>query len=161
MGFWDKLKTIVGGDGGGSVPPPGDDLARRVEAIVVCRMTKKEAFEAIVVADEAISDPAERTVKGIAAACAVVARLHDDGSMAPLGYVRTKLADGNWLYHPRGYAVASYGAAAASSTRSATSRPAAAAQAPAPSAAARPVQQGARPQAPPRPRDPYAAPDGI
>ena len=110
MGFWDKLKGMVGGGGDGDgAPPPDSDVARRVEAVVVRRVTRKEAFEAIVVADEVVSDPAERTVKGIAAACAVVARLHEEGRLAPLGYTRTKLNDGNWLYHPAGHDVASYG----------------------------------------------------
>src|SRR5262245_43834833 len=112
--FWDKLKTWIGGgsggDGGdGGEPPEKSDLARRVEAIVVRRMTRKEAFEAIAVADEALSDPADRTIKNIAEASAVVAALFDEDRFEPLGYTRTKLAGGNWLYHPKGYDPATYG----------------------------------------------------
>ena len=167
MGFWDKLKTMMGGEGEPpDATPPDAALARRVEAIVVRRMTKKEPFEAIVVADEAVADPAERTVKGIAAACAVVLRLHDEGRFTALGYVRTKLTDGNWLYHPRGYDVAAYGAALSavpspgllrSPTAPLPRRPPPARRSGAASAAA-----PARAPAAAKPRvNPYAAADGI
>jgi hypothetical protein len=155
-GFWDKLKGMIGGgDGDGGAPPPDSDLARRVEAIVVRRMTRKEAFEAIVIADEAIADPAERTVKAIADACAVVVRLYDEGRFATLGYVRTKLADGNWLYHPAGYDARSYGHAPAIQRPSAPQ--------PGPQAGARgaPVPASAPAPAAAKPKNPYAAPEGI
>src|SRR5262249_50212618 len=111
--FWDKLKSfIVGGggsDGGEPPAPPESELARRVEAIVVRRMTRKEAFEAIEIADEAATDPGDRTIKGIAEASAIVSRLHDEGRFEPLGYARTKLASGNWLYHPKGHDLSKQG----------------------------------------------------
>jgi retron-type reverse transcriptase len=150
MGFWDKVKSLVGGgpDDGG---PAGSDLARRVEAIVVRRMTQKEAFEAIAVADEAVRDPIERTVQNLHEASAVVARLHDEGRFDPLGYTRTKRADGNWLYHPKGYDPATYGAAPPAQRAPAAATPAKA-QAPQASAApAKPAQKA---------KDPYAA-EGI
>jgi RNA-directed DNA polymerase len=159
MGFWDKLKTIVGGDGSG--PPPESDLARRVEALVVQRITRKEAFEAISIADEAVSDPAERTVKGIADACAVVVRLHDDGRLQPFGYARTLLADGNWLYHPAGYDLASHGSPAAAQARSARQAPASAPAAGAAPAAAPAGAPGAKPAPAAKARDPYAPAEGI
>jgi RNA-directed DNA polymerase len=160
-GFWDKLKAMLGG-GSGEAAPPESAVARRVEAIVVRRMTMKEAFEAIVVADEAVTDPAERTVKGIAAACAVVAYLYDDGRFSSVGYVRTKLADGNWLYHPAGYDVASYGASTGSGSRRppppAPARTQTGTAPPAPATSTRPPATAA----PARKQvNPYAAADGI
>jgi retron-type reverse transcriptase len=159
MGFWDKLKGMVGGDGGDGAPPPDGDLARRVEAVVVRCVTRKEAFEAIGIADEVVKDPAERTVKGIAAACAAVARIYDDGRLARLGYTRTKRADGNWLYHPAGYDATTHGQAKPAQTKPAQT------SAPSSSAARSPAQTGApsssAPASPARPRNPYAAADGI
>jgi retron-type reverse transcriptase len=148
MGFWDKLKAMFG-VGGGDAPPATTetDLARRVEAILVRRMTQKEAFEAILVADEAVTDPKDRTVQIITEACAVVERLHTEGRFAPLGYERTKLADGNWLYHPSGYDVASY-------------RQKAGAQAVKPAPKSSPATQASASKKA-KPINPYAAPDGI
>jgi hypothetical protein len=163
--FWDKVKTWIGGgapEPAGADPTPApSDLARRVEAIVVRRVARKESFEAIEIADEAAVAPEDRTIRGISAASAVVARLHDEGRFEPLGYTRTKLADGNWLYHPRG---------ADLSRQSVQGRPPAPRQTPggAPPPAQRPAQQqtpGAQPAPAPvtgpaastRPRDPYAA----
>ncbi len=147
MGFWDRLKALI--TGGDPPPPaaPASALARRIEAIVVRRMTNEEPFEAILVAGEALTEPAERTVQGFAAACAIVEALHAQGRFAPFGYVRTKLADGNWLYHPPGYDVASYRV-----TPAAVAPPRSTAPTPPPAAPSRvkaPV------------RNPYEAADGI
>jgi len=167
MGFWDKLKAMLGGGGAPVTPPADDALTRRVEAAVVRRVTKMEAFEAILIAAEVCVDPADHTVKAFAEASAVVARLHDEGRFAALGYERTKLAGGNWLYHPRGYDLSTYRAAAVVNP----SRPAVSTPTPPPGAAGRPplatpparTVPGAapRPPAPARPRNPYAAADGI
>jgi retron-type reverse transcriptase len=111
MGFWDKLKSMLGL--GGAEGARADELARAVEADVVRRITDRRAFEAIVVAAHVLEDPAARTVQALSEASAVVARLFEDGRFEPLGYTRTKLADGNWLYHPVGFDVSRYRAAAA------------------------------------------------
>ena len=149
--FWDKLKGWIGG---GEPPkddaqgPPGDPrIARRVEAIVVRRVTQKEAFEAITVADEALSGVTNLTIKHLADASAVVAWLHDEGRLGPLGYTRTKLASGNWLYHPQGVDPASY---RAQPTPPKQAAPAAPAPAPAPAVKAPAVRAIKK-------KDPYAA----
>ena len=175
-GFWDKLKGMMGGgDGDGGAPPADGELAHRVEAIVVRRVTRREAFEAILVADEAVTDPAERTVKGIAAACAVVARFYDEGRFQTFGYLRTKLPDGNWLYHPAGYDILNYGKGGGSGRSqpppaATTSKPppaasaatTAASRAPAPAPAKAPAPAAAKaPAAPARPKNPYAPAEGI
>ncbi|MFT3765828.1 MAG: reverse transcriptase family protein [Minicystis sp.] len=167
MGFWDKVKSSMGGGPDGSPPEPNDEpseLAKRVEAIVVRRVARKESFEAIEVADEAAVAPEDRTIKGISAASAVVARIFDEGRFEPLGYTRTKLADGNWLYHPKGADLSRQSAqsapparppqtsAAPAATRTtATTAPAATRTATtAPAATTAPVEKA-------KPKDPYAA----
>jgi retron-type reverse transcriptase len=163
--FWDKLKTWIGGgsggngsgDGGGDEPPPQSPLARRVESIVVRRMTAGEVFEPIVVAGEALSDASERTIKNLADASAVVGQLYEEGRFEALGYTRTKLASGNWLYHPKSYDPAQYGsppartAPAPAPARSTPAPAPAPARTPAPAAAPTPAKPAAKKQ------DPYAA----
>ncbi len=150
MGFWDKLKAMIGGGGAGGDEPPVDDLTRRVEAVVVRYVTRKEPFEAIVVAAE-VADP--RSITALAAASGTVARLHDEGRFEPLGYTRTKLADGNWLYHPTGYSVALYRGSSGASAPAASPPP-----------ASPPVQSPRAAPAPgpaAKPRDPFAPAEGI
>src|SRR6185437_10287296 len=150
MGFWDKLKAMIGGGGAGGDEPPADDLTRRVEAVVVRYVTRKEPFEAITVAAE-VADP--RSITALAAASGTVARLHDEGRFEPLGYTRTKLADGNWLYHPTGYAVASYRGSSGASAPAAS---------PPPTAPSIQSPRAAPAQAPAaKPRDPFTPAVGI
>lgn len=158
MGFWDKVKTFLGGEPGDG---DGSPLARKVEAIVTRRVARKEAFEAISVADEALEGASERTIKNMAEASAVVARLFDEGRFEPLGYSRTRFAGGNWLYHPKDYDVRRHGAVRISSSSSSAAPPAAAPAAgrsPAPAPA--PTRSGGAPAAPQpagKRKDPYAA----
>ncbi|APR88027.1 Retron-type RNA-directed DNA polymerase [Minicystis rosea] len=156
--FWDKLKSWIGGGPSSTPPDPSEetsDLARRVEAIVVRRMTRKESFEAIEIADEAASAPEDRTVKGIAAASAVVARLYDEGRFEPLGYTRTKLADGNWLYHLKGADLSKQSATAPAARTTPRSTAPATRTAPqtTPAQTTAPVPAAPAPKA----KDPYAA----
>jgi retron-type reverse transcriptase len=100
MGFWDKVKSVVGGGDGGS---GGDSkLARKVEAIVVRRTMAREVFEPIDIADEATSDVSGRTISVITQASALVEDLFQAGRFDALGYTRTKMGGGNWRYHPKG-----------------------------------------------------------
>jgi hypothetical protein len=147
-GFWQRVKTWLAGGSPAEDAAPSDaptasnDLARRVEAVVVRRITQKVAFEPIGVADEVLAD-GERSIQSLSAASAIVARLHDEGRFEPLGYTRTKLASGNWLYHPTGFDPASYRGAA---------------PAPAPAPPPGTSKGGAAAPAKPAAKDPYAAP---
>lgn len=162
-GFWDKLKSWFGG----GEPPSGDEppfdraLTKRVEAIVVRRVTAKQPFEAISVADEALQDEGDRTIKNLSDASAIVAWLFDAGRLEPFGYTRTKLAGGNWLYHPDGQDPSSYGLLRAPAvTPASTAAPAPAptrSPAPVPSAAPAPTAAPAPAPAPAQKKDPYAA----
>ena len=128
MGFWDRVKTVIGGTpppgdppagggppGGGKPPgggsPPGGGggsgggdpkLARKVETIIVRRTMARQIFEPIEIADEATRDINGRTISVITAASALVEDLFQAGRFDALGYARTKMQDGNWRYHPKG-----------------------------------------------------------
>jgi RNA-directed DNA polymerase len=106
--FWDRVKAILGGQPSGGAPTPPSDLERQIEAILRRRMGNGELFEPIDVADEATSSVSGRTVSVITFACSVVERLYDEGRFAALGYARTKQADGNWVFHPKGADPARY-----------------------------------------------------
>ena len=59
MGFWDKVKSLIGGEGDGAQGGRrtlGAALERRVEGIVARHVTNREPFEPIDVADEATAD---------------------------------------------------------------------------------------------------------
>src|SRR6185503_17208553 len=149
--FWDRVKAILGSQpstaAGGAAP---SDLARQVEAIVVRRMTKKELFEPIDIADEATATVENRTVSVITYACSVVEQLYDQGKFTPLGYTRTKQADGNWLYHPKGADPPKY-------TPPPPAGKPAPAPAPVPSKAPAPTPAPAPAAKPPSPKDPLDA----
>ena len=132
MGFWDKLKSMVGG--GGSEHP---DIDRRVESILVRRMAAREMFAPIDVADEATKDVAGRTISLLTHAGTVVEGLHEAGRFDALGYTRTKMADGNWRYHPKGSSPLVYTPAANARPGAARPKASAPAAAPAPAKAAR------------------------
>ncbi|MFS8067402.1 MAG: reverse transcriptase family protein [Byssovorax sp.] len=133
MGFWDKVKSVVGGgDGGGG----GDSkLARKVEAIVVRRTMAREVFEPIDIADEATSDVSGRTISFITQASALVEDLFQTGRFDALGYTRTRMGGGNWRYHPKG-ASASPPAPAPAARAASARAPAAKASPPVPVAVA-------------------------
>ncbi len=159
MGFWDKLKGIVSGQppSGGSANP---DLDRGVETILVRRMTAKEMFAPIDVADEATKDLSGRTISHLTYASNVVEALHEAGRTDSLGYTRTRMADGNWRYHPKGSSPLVY--TPAPGARAGAARPrSAAAPAPAPTRASvatpAPAPAAATPPRAPDPRDPLDA----
>ncbi len=129
MGFWDKVKSVVGGGDGGN---GGDSrLARKVEAIVVRRTMAREVFEPIDIADEATSDVSGRTISFITQASALVEDLFQTGRFDALGYTRTRMGGGNWRYHPKG-ASASPPAPAPAARASSAKAPAAKASPPVP-----------------------------
>ena len=130
MGFWDKVKSVVGGGDGGN---GGGDakLARKVEAIVVRRTMAREVFEPIDIADEATSDVSGRTISVITQASALVEDLFQTGRFDALGYTRTRMGGGNWRYHPKG-ASASPPAPAPAARASSARAPAAKASPPVP-----------------------------
>jgi hypothetical protein len=152
MGFWDKIKGIVGGGppSGGS---PHPDLDRKIEAILVRRMTAKEMFAPIDITDEATKDLPGRTISHLTYAGTVIESLHDGGRFDSLGYTRTKMADGNWRYHPKGSSPLVY--TPAPSARPGAARPKAPAPSPARSAPV-PVPVPV-PAARPDPKDPLDA----
>jgi RNA-directed DNA polymerase len=131
MGFWDKLKGIVGGPPDGGSPHP--DIDRKVESILVRRMAAREMFAPIDVADEATKDAPGRTISLITYAGTVVESLHQAGRFDSLGYTRTRMADGNWRYHPKGSSPLVY--TPAPSARPGAARPKASSPAPAPAPA--------------------------
>jgi retron-type reverse transcriptase len=111
--FWDKVKSWLGGGA-----PPSEEaaperplppnvsgaLAKRVEAEVVRRVAGKQPFEPITVAGAVLAETGDaQSIKALVAASSVIDWLHDDGRLEPLGYMRTKQASGNWLYHPVGW----------------------------------------------------------
>lgn len=153
-GFWDKLKTWINGEPAGGDSPFDRSLTKRVEAIVVRRVTAKQPFEAISVADEALPDESDRTIKNLSEASEIVAWLYDEGRLDPLGYVRTRLASGNWLYHPTAFDFTTYGAARVTPAPSPQAKPA-----PATSTSTTSTSSGsAQPKpAPAKKKDPYAA----
>jgi hypothetical protein len=164
MGFWDKLKDIVGGGPRDGSPHP--ELDRKIEAIVIRRITAKEMFAPIDVADEATKDVAGRTISLITYAGTVVDALYAEGRFESLGYTRTKMADGNWRYHPKGSSPLVYTPAPAA--RPGANRPVAAkapppaaaparAAAPAPTRAAAPAPAATRSAPAPSPKDPLDA----
>ncbi|MFO0759432.1 MAG: reverse transcriptase family protein [Byssovorax sp.] len=163
--FWDRVKSILGGQMGGGTAVPPSDLERSVDGIMRRRMSSREMFEPIDVADEATAALAGRTVSVITFACALVERLFDEGRFASFNYTRTKQADGNWVYHPKGADPSRYTAPlpaagpkppAPAPTRSAPApAPAPARSAPTP---ARPAPTPAKASPPkPSPKDPLDA----
>jgi RNA-directed DNA polymerase len=145
--FWDKLKSWISGEAPATHDAPFDrDLMKRVEAIVVRRVTAKQPFEAISVADEALPDEGDRTITNLSQASEIVAWLYQEGRLDPLGYVRTKLASGNWLYHPTTFDFRTYGAARVTASPK---------QSPAPQAKPAAAAPQAKP-APAKKKDPYA-----
>ena len=98
MSFWDKLKGLFGGSTA-NVGVPGHDpsLVWSVRGAIQVRCSRGGSFEAVDVADEVTKHLADRGVKEIRAACAVVEALYDRGELKPLGYERT-----NGTYHPIG-----------------------------------------------------------
>jgi len=160
MAFWDKLKGMVGGTppGGGGGGDP--NLARKVETILVRRMAAREIFEPIDVADEATIDASGRTISVITYACSIVEGLYEEGRFQSLGYTRTRMADGNWRYHPKGVDPLRRAPAPAQRPPPAAAKappPAARAPAPAPVRAPAPAAPAAPSRAAPAPRDPLDA----
>ena len=146
MGFWDKVKGIAfGGPPGGS---PHPDIDRKVETILIRRMTAREMFAPIDVADEATKDVSGRTISLISYAGTVVESLHEAGRIDSLGYTRTKMADGNWRYHPKGSSPLVY--TPAPSAKPGAARPKTSAPAPVAAPSRKPVATPA-PAPPPGP----------
>jgi retron-type reverse transcriptase len=110
VSFWDKVKSFFGAGGaaGSGGAAPGDlsghapELVREVSGVVKVRCARGDHFVAVDIADEVTRSNAQRGVKEIRAACAVVEALHDGGHLEALGYGR---AEGG-IYHPVGKAPA-------------------------------------------------------
>jgi retron-type reverse transcriptase len=101
VSFWDKVKSFFGAGGAASAALAEHDagLVREVSGVLQVRCARGEHFEAVDIADEVTRAVADRGVKEIRAACAVVEALHDSGHLRPLGYERS-----GTIYHPVGKA---------------------------------------------------------